>query len=111
MNEVIIVLNILNRNISYKCEWANHRIFGSVKNEKINKRNSARNLDPTDRNISIFKKECHPFLDSGLITIGASIKNDNTQIKYSELFYKLYGDSRTPNDEISNEVFNLAGKI
>ena len=111
MREVITVLNILDRNISYKFEWANHRIFGSLKNHKINKRNSTRNLDLTDRNISIFNKECHPFLDSELITIGAFIKNDNTQIKYSELFYSLYGDSITPNDRTCTEVYNLAAKI
>ena len=70
MKEVIIVLDKLDKNLSGKFEWANHRIFGSLKNHKINKRNSTRNLDLTDRNISIFNKECHPFLDSGLITIG-----------------------------------------
>ena len=98
MHELIIVLNILNKNTSNKCEWVNHRIFGSVKNKKINKRNSDKILDPTDRNISIFNKQCHPFLDSGLITIGAFIKNYNTQINYSELFYSFYSDSTTPND-------------
>ena len=51
MKEIIIVLNILNRNISYKCDWANHRIFGSEKNYEINKRNSARNLKITYMNI------------------------------------------------------------
>ena len=111
MNECIIVLNAINKNIDFKSEWANHRIFGSSKNKDINKRNATGSPELLDNNISIFNKDCHPFIDSELITLGAFIDNHNTQIKYSKLFYSLYGDSKVPESKICTEVYRTALKI
>ena len=111
MNECIIVLNASNKNIDLKSEWANHRIFGSCKNKDINKRNATGSPELLDNNISIFNKDCHPFLDSELITLGAFIDNQNTQINYSKLFYSLHGNSIVPENKICTEVYRTALKI
>ena len=105
------ITHTINKNVDNKCEWANQRIFGSPKNNMINIRNSKKSLNLLDKNISIFNKRCHPFIDTELITIGAFINNDNTQIKYSKLFYSLYGDSTTPESNTCTEIYKVALKV
>ena len=102
INEMIIVLEkfdidaIINsrcknknqyEHLTVKEGWGNHRLFGSLKNQNIVRRNgSERILELNDSNISIFNKQCHPFLDAALISIGVFINNDDTQINYSDIF-------------------------
>ena len=87
-------------------------MFGSFKNKKIVRSNaSERILELNDSNISIFNKQCHPFLEAALISIGAFIKNDDTQINYSDIYFKFYGISQVPNDQIIKEIYEISKKI
>ena len=90
-------------NLLDKYDWANHRLFGSVKNYKILRRNSSKNLDFNDTNISIFNTACHPLLDAGLISIGAFIRDDNTQINYSDFF----SNSMAPHRYLLNKLLRI----
>ena len=76
--------------LTVKEEWGNHHLFGSLKNKKIVRRNACeRILELNDSNISIFNKQCHPFLEAALTSIGVFIKNDDTQINNSDIFLKV----------------------
>ena len=76
--------------LTVKKGWGNHCLFGLLKNTNIVRRNcSDIILDLNDSNISIFNKQCHPFLDAALISIGAFINNDDTQINYSDIFFSF----------------------
>ena len=107
INEMIIVLEkfdidaIINsrrknknqyEHLTVKEGWGNHCLFGSLKNQKIVRRNASNRLELNDNNISIFNKQCHPFLEAALTSIGAFINNDDTQIN------QFYGISQVPNE-------------
>ena len=42
---------------------------------------------------------------------GVFIKNDDTQINYSDIFFKFYGISQVPNDQIIKEIYEVSKKI
>ena len=116
MEKIDAIINSRRKNkhqydLTVKEGWGNHHLVGSLKNQKIVRRNASNRLELNDNNISIFNRQCHPFLEAALTSIGAFINNDDTQINYSDIFFKFYGISQVPNDQIIKEIYEVSKKI